>query len=431
MNFELNSCIFVHNKFIQMKRFIFIVLFIFSFTNFLASQERFVGDGLFEIFANYAQKRIWKIQFEIESINAFNRNQKRIVNTSALKLDSIINYDEDNIATSKKVFLYNNLGQTTKSIWYRSSSNDSLGISAFAIQHFQYDTNGYCTNIRVELVNKPSRRIINTIDFKYNNNGLLASRIIKSKRDTTGWENNSKITVSYTDSKKIFQTTNFSWKDSTWAPENRLKYYYDSLGNTISKVYMVMMEDNEWIKRYSSNKSYNSQNKITSSYHINFLNDSLPKGDTGSVTYYYYDNNGTLIKDETSDTWGDKHHYFYDASGNLIKKDTYVKSQETNEWKIFTRNEYSYDEFNNKIESLFFYIKDENGTDVKELSDKIQFVVDSNQNSDSTIVFPFLFFGPKGSPYLMKKKFYSRKQDEERNNPRIKRFYYSKFINRE
>ena len=410
-----------------MTRFIFIVLFVFSFPNFLVSQERFVGDGLFEIFANSVKKRIGRSQFEIESINAYNRNQKRIAETSALKLDSIINYDEDNIATSKKVFLYNNLGQTTKSIWYRSSSNDSLGISAFSIQHFQYDSNGYCTNVQFQIVNKPNRRGVVALDFKYNTNGLLISRITKSRWDTTDWENVSKITISYTDSKQILQTTYYFWKDSTWDPENRLKYYYDSLGNTISKVYMVMMEDNEWIKRYSSNKSYNSHNKITSSYHINFLNDSLPKGDTGSVKVYDYDNNGTLIKDETSDTWGDKHHYFYDASGNLIKKDTYVKHQETKEWKNFTRNEYSYDDFNNKIEDLFFYIKEENGTEIKELSDKTQFVVDSIQNSDSTIVFPFLFIGPKGSPYLMKKKFYSWEQDEEWNNPSIEWFYYSKF----
>ena len=409
-----------------MKRFIFILLFLFSFTNFLASQERFVGDGLFQIFGNSVQKRIGKSHFEIESINTYNRNQKRITKTNALKLDSVINYDVNNKATYKNAFFYNNLGQTTKSIRYRSTSHDSLGISAFAIQHFQYDSNGYCTNVRFQIVNKPNRRGVVTLDFKYNTNGLLISRITKSRWDTTDWENISKITVSYTDSKQILQTTNYNWEDSVWAPIMRLEFSYDSVDNNTHVLYLHYKD--RWIVRGSYYDLYNFNNKIIYSYACMPSKDSIGNCDTAYKRHYYYDSNNNLVREEkysTSSAQGTKHQYIYDTLGNLISKETYYSQSKYGEWKISSRYKYSYDGFNNRTEELLYHIKTENGKEDKDLEDKTQFVVDATQNSDSTIVFPFLFFGPKGSPYLMKKEFYSWEQNGEWNKPNIEKFFYS------
>ncbi|MCF8423077.1 MAG: T9SS type A sorting domain-containing protein [Bacteroidia bacterium] len=204
-----------------------------------------------------------------------------------------------------------------------------------------------------------------TLQFLYDANNNLTSKLDLMWNASNTWENYIKYTYTYDSNNN--QTSDFRqgwyWTGSTfaWGAPSKFSYTYDSNNNQTSNLQQNWNSSSlAWENVYKYSYTYDSNNNQTSSFEQNWNSSSLVWENKYQKTWTYYPTNKIktyLYEAWTGSGWYSsviaKHTYSYDSNNNMIYDSIFGWNTTTLAWDIGRRYTNTFDANNNLISSVY------------------------------------------------------------------------------
>lgn len=291
-------------------------------------------------------------------------------------IQKIDNYNAIGLLTSSDI-KYGSCNLSNQYIYAKNNGNTLLRISnQIIIYGSNYKSLGYSYDFKGRITSKED--LFNVTNYTYNiDDTLKKEEITNNKTIEYSYDSNNNITK-IIDS--LGTTLNFYYEDNInkdlltrFATGNSdgtyieydndgfpIRRYFKGLASTIKNDICLYKWENKCLTRYEDKQinriyefSYNVNGQRTKKRVINSLTEET------SETYYYYDANNRLIREQNEQT-GRLYKYYYDSNNNIISIDMngemlyYVRDITNNIIGLLDSNNqlvasYSYDAFGNVL----------------------------------------------------------------------------------